>query len=78
MDEKTVYTKLTELSCEIFANYEVLLGEYAKGRIMDEDKCNLFYLAKLLNRDIEKDSELKQKNGFYEGLTWEKMLNDLK
>lgn len=78
MDEKMVYTKLTKLSCKIFSDYEVLLGEYAKGRATKEDKCNLFYLAELLNRDIEKDSKSKEKDGFYECLTWEKMLNDLK
>ena len=73
-----VHEKLRKLACEIFAEYELLLLEYMRSRATEEEKCKLFYLAKILNRDVEKDSELKQKNGFYEGLTWEKMLNDLK
>lgn len=78
MDEKRVYTKLEGLACEIFGKYEFLLGEYAKGKATEEEKCILFYLAKVLNRDVEKDSKSKENDGFYECLTWEKMLNDLK
>lgn len=76
--ENVVYKKLKKLACEIFSEYEVLLVEYVKGRATEEDKCKLFYLAKALNRDIEKDSKSKEKDSFYECLTWEKMINDLK
>lgn len=77
LDEK-IYTKLMELSFEVFSNYEFLLREYAEGEATKEDKCNLKLLAEILNRNVEKDSKMFKEAGFYECLTWTKILNDLK
>lgn len=54
--------KIMELSCDICATYEFLILEYEAGTATEKEKCNLEFLANILQRDIKKDVETYKTN----------------
>lgn len=54
--------KIMELFLDICVTYEFLIVEHETGTATEKEKCNLKFLAEILQRDIKKDVETYKTN----------------